>query len=272
LGRSPARLLIFLWSPLLIVETAHAAHVDGLVLPLLVGAWWARVRKQDALLGILLGVATAIKFYPALLLPFLWRPQHPKGRWTMPFAFMLTLALFYIPFAAGNGWHILGYLPTYFKEQFNLAPLVLVMKNIFGGIGLNASVSMLALTLGSIFILAVWVIFHPASNAEIALRRCLWPLAIVTLLSQNLFSWYLLWFLPLIAIFIEPSGKKIGPWHLPRADAWTGWWLFCGLVGLSYTFFINWRPNTAAIYAQFIPLYIFLLISMITPLWKRSIK
>jgi membrane associated rhomboid family serine protease len=38
LGYSPARALIFLWSPLLVFETAHAAHVDGLVLPFLVGA------------------------------------------------------------------------------------------------------------------------------------------------------------------------------------------------------------------------------------------
>src|ERR1043165_9162591 len=44
LGHSPARALIFLWSPLLVFETAHAAHVDGLVLPLLIGTWWARAR------------------------------------------------------------------------------------------------------------------------------------------------------------------------------------------------------------------------------------
>jgi alpha-1,6-mannosyltransferase len=65
LGYSHARALIFLWSPLLVFETAHAAHVDGLVLPFLVGAWWARVRGKDALTGFLLGVATAMKLYPA---------------------------------------------------------------------------------------------------------------------------------------------------------------------------------------------------------------
>ena len=79
LGRSSLRVLIYLWSPLLAFETAHAAHVDGLVLPFLVGAWWARVRERDGLVGFLLGVATAMKFYPALLLPFLWRPRHPHG-------------------------------------------------------------------------------------------------------------------------------------------------------------------------------------------------
>ncbi len=66
LGRSPERVLIYLWSPLLAFETAHSAHVDGLILPFLVGAWWARVRDRDNRVGILLGIATAMKFYPAL--------------------------------------------------------------------------------------------------------------------------------------------------------------------------------------------------------------
>ena len=83
LGRPIGRVVLFLWSPLLIFETAHSAHIDGLVLPLLVGVWWARVREKDGWVGFLLGVATAFKLYPALLLPFLWRSKHPKGRWTM---------------------------------------------------------------------------------------------------------------------------------------------------------------------------------------------
>ena len=66
-GRAPARVLIYLWSPLLAFETAHAAHVDGLILPLLVGAWWARVKARDTLVGVLLGLATTMKLDPALV-------------------------------------------------------------------------------------------------------------------------------------------------------------------------------------------------------------
>ena len=64
-------------------------------------------------------------------------------------------------------------------------------------------------------------------------------------------------------LFIEPSGRKLAGLNLPRLDAWTGWWLFCGLVGLSYTFFINWQPMEAAILAQFLPLYAFLLVDLV---------
>ncbi|MEJ2560203.1 MAG: hypothetical protein P8186_29115, partial [Anaerolineae bacterium] len=58
-----------------------------------------------------------------------------------------------------------------------------------------------------------------------------------------------------------------------RADSWSGWWLFCGLVALSYTFFLDWRPIPAATWAQYLPLYMFLLIDLVRRLkgldtWK----
>jgi alpha-1,6-mannosyltransferase len=269
LGRSPARVLILLWSPLLTFETAHAAHIDGWVLPFLIGAWWARVKEHDGLTGFLLGIATAMKYYPALLLPFLWRPRHPRGWWRMPLAFGLTVGLSYLPYTVMSGPHVLGYLPHYFQEKFNVSPLVSQLNHLLDGLRLDAPNRLIQLALGLIVVIAVWAVFHPASDAETALRRCIWPMGIVTLLSQDLFPWYMLWLLPLIAIFLEPSGKRLGMLQLPRVDAWMGWWLFCGLIGLSYTFFINWKPVNLAIQAQFFPLYAFLLIGLVTFLWKK---
>jgi alpha-1,6-mannosyltransferase len=269
LNRSPARALIFLWSPLLIFETAHAAHVDGLVLPFLVGAWWLRVRERDGLVGMLLGVATAMKFYPALLLPFLWRPQHPKGRWIMPLTFVLTMAGFYLPYVLVSGRDVLGFLPDYFKETFNIGPLVSWLKNVLWALGWHSPGRITVFALGVIVVCAFWAILNPAPDAETAIRRCILPIGVVTLFSQNLFSWYMLWLLPLIAIFLAPSSKEWKMFTLPRLDAWTGWWLFCGMIGLSYTFFIKWKTVNAAMYAEFIPLYFFLSINLLTSLWKK---
>jgi len=265
LGYSPARALIFLWSPLLIFETAHSAHVDGLMLPLLVGAWWARVRNRDALTGFLLGVATAMKFYPALLLPFLWRPQHPKGRWMMPLTFAFTIASFYMPYLLTSESSVLGYLPHYFKETFNISPLVSTLNHVLDGIPLRTPYRLVGLSMGTIFVVAIWCILHPTADAEAALRRCIWPMGVVTLLSQDLFPWYMLWLLPLIAIFLQPSGIKWKTLALPRMDAWTGWWLFCGLIALSYTFFLKWK----LVPFEFMPLYLFLVIHLVTLLWKK---
>lgn len=269
LGLSPTRVLIYAWSPLLAFETAHSAHVDGLLLPFLVGAWWARVREHDSLTGFLLGIATALKLYPALLLPFLWRPRHPQGRWRMPLAFILTVCLFYLPYALASGWGVLGFLPNYVKEQFNVSPLVSALNHMLDKLNLSLPNLLIPLALGIILIAAGWTLTHPDPDAKTALRRCILPIGVITLLSQDLFSWYMLWLLPLIAIFLAPSSVGLGILKLPRLDAWTGWWLFCGLVGLSYTFFIHWKPVKVAIQAQFFPLYAILLFSLITFLWKK---
>jgi len=269
LARPVTHVLIYLWSPLLAFETAHAAHVDALILPFLVGAWWARVREHDGFVGVLLGAATAMKYYPALLLPFLWRPRHPQGRWQMPLAFIATVGAFYLPYVITSGGDVLGFLPRYFRETFNVSPLVSGLKDILDWLGWHSPNRITLIALVIIALLACWAIIKPAPNAETAIRRCILPIGVITLLSQNLFSWYMLWLLPLIAIFLEPSGKRLGILAFPRLDSWTGWWLFCGLIALSYTFFIEWKPVRLAIQVEFMPLYLFLVIHLVTLLWKK---
>ena len=121
--------------------------------------------------------------------------------------------------------------------------------------GIDPHQGMFILTASVLTALAVWMILRPAHDATEAVRRCTWLIGAFTILTQNLFPWYMLWLLPLAAIFLRP-GRLLGL----RADAQTGWWLFCGLVALSYTFFINWRPVRVALWAQFLPLYAFLIL------------
>jgi alpha-1,6-mannosyltransferase len=260
LKKSPARLVIYLWSPLLLFETAHAAHVDGLVLPVLVAAWWARVRRLDILVGICLGVATAMKIYPALLLPALWRPREAGARWQMPVAFGLTVILCYLPFVVSNGAAVLGFLPNYFEERFNMGAATFLITA-FNALGLDPNRSLLLLTLFVLGLLALFMARNPAQDGEQAVRRSIWLIGAFTLLTQNLFSWYMLWMLPLVALFVEP-GLRLSYVSLPRLNGWTGWWLFCGLVVLSYSFFLAWRPVPWAIWAQFVPLYLLLFVDL----------
>jgi hypothetical protein len=263
LGRSPARVVIYLWAPLLLFETAHGAHVDALILPLLVGAWWARVRNRDALMGVLLGLATAVKLYPAMLLPALWRPADRRGRWTMPAAFVLTVAACYAPYVLRDGSQVLGFLPVYFNERFNLGLAALLIPQLKAA-GVDPNQGILALTLAALAALALWMVARPAADGEAALRRSLWLIGAFTLLTQNLFSWYMLWVLPLAAIFVQP-GRLLGL----RGDAWTGWWLFCGSIGLSYAVFITGQPAPWAMWAQYGPLYALLLVDAARRLGQR---
>ena len=276
MDRSAARLLIFLWSPLLVYEIAHSAHVDALILPLLVGAWWARLRQRDGLAGFLLGLATSIKLFPAILLPALWRPDHPRGRWRLPLAFLVTLSVFYIPYLLSDGTGVIGFLPAYLTERFNVSPpLLWLLRNIPHR---QLADSQRVIQLGALGLLAVaglLMSLNPARRGEAALRRCLWLISIYILLNPNLFSWYLLWLLPLLAIFLEGGrfnwrGNAI-VFGL-RMDGWTAWWLFCGLAALSYTFFLDWKTIPAAIWAQFLPFYFLLGIALLRCLYARFLK
>jgi hypothetical protein len=258
LNLSPARVVLYLWSPLLAFETAHAAHMDGLVLPFLVGAWWARVKEKDTLVGILLGLATALKFYPALLFPALWRPSHRQGRWRMPVAFLLTLLLTYIPYLFIYGAEIVGFWPKYLREHFNVSPLVKLLFSFFDLLKADPLQSVTFLLLAILAITALTITFYPAKDGYQALRRCIWLIGPLVLLSYNLFSWYLLWLLPLLAVFVQPDAR-----FGLRLDGWSGWWLLSGLVALSYTFFLDWQPLPWAIWVQFLPLYLFLLVGLI---------
>jgi alpha-1,6-mannosyltransferase len=264
LNRDPLTVLIYLWSPLVIFETAHAAHVDGLVLPFLAGAWLARVKDRDALTGLLLGMATSIKLYPILLLPILWRTRDEENRFRPVLSTPLTfLAGFLIPYIAylSVGRGVIGFLPEYLKEQFNpgLAYFIRLLVKAVGG---SPERAIHMLLLGTLLTIYLVFFLRPAPDGETAIRRCIWPIGTFTLLTQNLFPWYMLWLVPLLAIFWSTSfsSTKIFLRDVP-VNSWMGWWLFCCLIPFSYIAFIREVSPLLVVFAsllQYLPLYTFL--------------
>jgi hypothetical protein len=172
----------------------------------------------------------------------------------MPAAFVVTVAACYAPYLLRDGSQVLGFLPVYFNERFNMGLAALLIPQ-FKALGVDPDQGILALTLAALAVLGLWMIVRPAADGETAVRRSIWLIGAFTLLTQNLFSWYMLWALPLAAVFVQP-GRLLGL----RADAWTGWWLFCGLIALSYSIFITGRPQPWAGWAQYLPLYTLLAI------------
>jgi len=266
LGQPVQRVLIYLWSPLVIFETAHSAHMDALVLPLLVGAWLMRVKGRDGWTGALLGAATALKLYPALLLPALWRPRDDAGRgrpaWRMPLVFSVVAGAAYVPYLA-RGSFSLAYLPTYLAEigNMSLAYPIIQITQALGGRPEWVVHGLMAITQGLIGL--TWIA-RPAADAVQAVRRCLWPIGAYLVLTPLLHPWYLAWLVPLLAVFLQ-SGNG---WGL-RFEALTGWFLFTGVVVLSYTFYIALKTVIWTLPLEFVPLYVFLVPEAIR-LWRAS--
>jgi len=120
-GRSPLLAAAYGWSPLAGLDIASDAHVDVLAAVLGLAAVLtaehlqgrqARSRLPVAV-GVLLGLATAVKVYPALLLPALARRSPVR---TLA-SFAAVVAVVYVPHVLTAGLDVLGYLTGYLTEE-----------------------------------------------------------------------------------------------------------------------------------------------------------
>ena len=71
MGRAWPLLVVWCWMPYCWVQIPNYGHFDVLVGLLSLAAVGARVREQDVLSGICLGLGFLLKFMPIVLLPFL---------------------------------------------------------------------------------------------------------------------------------------------------------------------------------------------------------
>jgi len=127
-GRSPLLAAAYGWSPVAGLDIASDAHVD--VLAALLGlaavlaaerSWRAdrperpgtAGRRRPLVVGLLLGLATAVKVYPALLLPALARRSPVRA----VASFASVIAVVYVPHVLAVGVGVLGYLPGYLSEE-----------------------------------------------------------------------------------------------------------------------------------------------------------
>ena len=113
LGLSRNKALIYLWNPLVIVEFAHGAHIDALMIFLMMAAFWFLVRSKPWQPGrnrecyfsaFALAGSTLTKAIPALLVPLFVR-RWGWRRLVVYFALLLSLSAL---FAAGAGWGLSG--------------------------------------------------------------------------------------------------------------------------------------------------------------------
>lgn len=185
-------LLLYLWSPLLVVETAWNAHLDvlgllGLALVLLAaGAPSGRARSVPAAAGAALALATLTKFAPAAALPPLARRLGVR----FVAAFAGTVLLLYLPWI-GVGEALFRGLGTYARHwRFN--ELAFLGLEWLAPGGAPPRVVAAALVMG----LVAWATWRRWSVE----RSLLWILGTGLVLSPTLHPWYALWMLPVAAL------------------------------------------------------------------------
>jgi alpha-1,6-mannosyltransferase len=209
------RALIWWWSPLVLTEYWGQGHNDPLAILFVLVAFGAAVRKRWPLAFAALTLATATKFWPLILFPFLLLEKEQnswKLRWKP--------ALISIPVALAVS------LP-YLRDISNVSD---VLKGFVGGWRNNDSLygliynyagqdfdrgTEIVTYLLATGLIAIWSLRWERSKAALA------AIALLLFLSANCFPWYLGWFLPLLAL--RPNSALL---------------LWTGLVPLAYNILI----------------------------------
>jgi hypothetical protein len=232
------RVITYAWNPLLIYELFYSGHLESFMLPPLLAFIYLFLRGQVVAAGAALGAATAIKLVPLFLLATL-----PRGsRFKMFVPFVAVVALSYL-FHLEAGTQILGFLPTYFSDPYEIFNLGIVQLGSLGVAKLaSLPASLIRLILLVLFLaILIAIARRPyTSLGDLVGKSYLVLSAYLFLIYPAFHPWYLCTFIPLLCLV--PS----------RA-----WILFSLLLPLSYLKYLAADGAMPAwvIFAQFVPLY-----------------
>ena len=219
-GRNPAPVLIwYLWSPLLIVETAWSGHFDVVGLFLMTALTWVAVRGRDgrrgegpgwrrpAAVGSLLGLAALVKFAPAAALP----PVARRYGIAAAVAFTAVCAVFYLPFVGAGAEALTEGLRTYARHWSANMGAFTVIEHLAGD-------PVRARAVAAVLVLAV--VGYATWRRFSVERALLWIIGAGVLLSPAVHPWYVLWLLPMAAL------RSHAPFLLLGGLAFLGYWGF----------------------------------------------
>lgn len=207
---------IYWWNPLLIQSTYSNAHMDVIVLPFLLAAVWLVLRRRPFGTGIAAGLAIGAKLWPVILAPILLKRlglRRRERRWAaagcalilIPMAFYLAPAL-----ELGDRSGFFAYSDEWEMNDALFMAVHKAAETATHFVAPNASdliVGRLARALTAALLLLVisWLVYPPLRDDRDLLRRCMWVVAALFLLSPTQFPWYYLWLLPFLALSPQPA-------------------------------------------------------------------
>jgi hypothetical protein len=283
LGLPDVRSLIYLWNPLVIVEFAHGAHVDAVMILLMMAALWALVVARSRILSVAaLTAATLTKGLPLLLLPIVVR----RWRWHRVVLYAGLVIGVCVPFALGAGWGLLGPLDgeglfgalRIYADQWNFnsgvyhwlevllsgypTPGAVPQKAVGRG-PIVAAKAIVMVSLGLVLAFVWWKGRERHDDLSL-LRLALVPFAGYLSLATTVHPWYVTLLVPLLPFLASRPGRSSGAERFLVPGLW-----FPAAVGLSYLTYLdphNLREYTLVRLLEYVPLYV----ALIWAAWPAS--
>jgi hypothetical protein len=188
-GKGKHLVLAFAWNPLLAIEVAGSGHIDIVGALLLVVSAAALVRRWRATAAVALGLAIAVKFLPAVLLPLYWK----RVRISDAALAAAVVGVLYLPFL-DHGRIPIGSLGTYVRDfRFN-GPVFAALHQMAP----PQLLAGLAVLVGLVTATCQRRATPEWSPDQFAWPQFVWPMAACLLCAPVVFPWYLLWLLPFL--------------------------------------------------------------------------
>lgn len=271
LGRNRLWLAVYWWNPLIIKELMNSAHMDAVLVPLLLAALLLALTQRSILSCIVLALAAGTKVWPVLLLPLVMRPLLGEPR-RLAAAVCLTglcLAALAVPplisgiddtsgFAAYAGeWRRNGALNPLLEMLFTtgLSPFGLADGAVPGLLAR-------AVAAASAAMIAVLVAVPALGGGHDLVARATWIVLAVLVLSPAQYPWYIAWIMPLMVLRTPLRGVLVAAALLPIYYA-------------SFYFRghnIEWMFNDIIVFAMWVPIWLFLYRDLRQPVghaWSR---
>lgn len=309
LSLPPHRGLIYLWNPLVVIEFAHGAHIDALMIASMTLAIWLLARAElnssgtalgKSLSALALGLSALTKGLPALAAPIFAR----HWGWRRTALFALTVAGGLALFAFGAGWGLTGPMDgrgvfgalRIYNSYWNFnSGIYHWLEVILSGYRTPGGVPFEAATAGAIqrarlisnglIVLAISAValFYglrrdkpstPRQSALRMIRTIALPFGVFLLLTHTVHPWYLTLMVPFLPFWL-PAEEFPGN---PRF-VWAWVYLSC-TVSLSYLTYIdlqNLREFGFVRWIEYIPTYLLLLAALgesfypgLTRIWETG--
>jgi hypothetical protein len=241
------RVILYLWSPLVVVEVAHGAHVDTwMVFLTLVSLWLTFTPKAPPLFGFLapifLSLATLTKGLPILLLAILFW----CWRWWQLILYGLVITALLIPAGLRTGWGLAGPMDgtglfgaiRIYADQWEFnSGLFWWIEEFLRPLSPISATQWAKRAVGTAMLLAVigtWLLAQRAQVTRELFRLMAVPFMAYLLLTPTVHPWYLLILLVLIP-FQTPNYRETR-W---RWLATLPWLYLSWAVALSYLTYLN---------------------------------